>query len=208
MRVGASFSVMTQRRTRALILGKFLPPHRGHRYLAEAARDDADDVIIALPANSNVSVPTGRHSLVQLNRSRCTTGEPSASPSAIDVVVSPDPARPTTAIRRGRPDSPGSIKSVPYPPIGSLGPSSDPQDDDERGGVVDQVDDAQVPDPQPPEVRAGQLRGTPRPRVEPQCEDRTAKSSRISRRKPTELTLDRRSEVDSMAAFAHASSVP
>src|SRR6476660_6803543 len=50
-------AVMTQRRTNALILGKFLPPHRGHRFLAEAARDEADDVIIALLANSAEPIP-------------------------------------------------------------------------------------------------------------------------------------------------------
>ena len=47
----------TDRRTTALILGKFLPPHRGHRYLAEAARDEADDVVIALLANSTEPIP-------------------------------------------------------------------------------------------------------------------------------------------------------
>jgi HTH-type transcriptional regulator, transcriptional repressor of NAD biosynthesis genes len=50
-------SVMTERRTNALILGKFLPPHRGHRFLAEAARDEADDVIVALLANSAEPIP-------------------------------------------------------------------------------------------------------------------------------------------------------
>ena len=38
--------------TTALILGKFLPPHRGHRYLAEEARRQADEVIVCLLANS------------------------------------------------------------------------------------------------------------------------------------------------------------
>jgi len=41
----------------ALILGKFLPPHRGHRYLAEAARREADELIVCLLANSAEPVP-------------------------------------------------------------------------------------------------------------------------------------------------------
>lgn len=43
--------------TAALILGKFLPPHRGHRYLAEAAREHADQVIVCLLANSTEPIP-------------------------------------------------------------------------------------------------------------------------------------------------------
>ena len=43
--------------TTALILGKFLPPHRGHRYLAEEARRHADDVIVCLLANSTEPIP-------------------------------------------------------------------------------------------------------------------------------------------------------
>lgn len=43
--------------TTALILGKFLPPHRGHRYLAEEARRQADEVIICLLANSKEPIP-------------------------------------------------------------------------------------------------------------------------------------------------------
>jgi cytidyltransferase-like protein len=46
-----------RRVTTALILGKFLPPHRGHRYLAEAARDEADEVIVCLLANSSEPIP-------------------------------------------------------------------------------------------------------------------------------------------------------
>ena len=38
--------------TSALVLGKFLPPHAGHRYLAEQARSMADEVVVALLANS------------------------------------------------------------------------------------------------------------------------------------------------------------
>jgi HTH-type transcriptional regulator, transcriptional repressor of NAD biosynthesis genes len=43
--------------TTALILGKFLPPHRGHRYLAEEARRQADEVIVCLLANSHEPIP-------------------------------------------------------------------------------------------------------------------------------------------------------
>ena len=38
--------------TTALIIGKFLPPHRGHRYLAESARALADEVLVCLLSNS------------------------------------------------------------------------------------------------------------------------------------------------------------
>ena len=48
---------MTAMPTTALILGKFLPPHRGHRYLAEEARRQADKVIICLLANSAEQIP-------------------------------------------------------------------------------------------------------------------------------------------------------
>ena len=44
-------------RSTALILGKFLPPHRGHRYLAEEAKRQADVVFICLLANSKESIP-------------------------------------------------------------------------------------------------------------------------------------------------------
>jgi cytidyltransferase-like protein len=43
--------------TIALIFGKFLPPHRGHRYLAEEARRQADEVIVCLLANSAETIP-------------------------------------------------------------------------------------------------------------------------------------------------------
>ena len=43
--------------TTALVLGKFLPPHAGHRFLAEQARGMADEVIIALLANSTEPIP-------------------------------------------------------------------------------------------------------------------------------------------------------
>jgi HTH-type transcriptional repressor of NAD biosynthesis genes len=39
------------------VIGKFLPPHRGHRYLAEAARELADEVIVCLLANSTEPIP-------------------------------------------------------------------------------------------------------------------------------------------------------
>jgi HTH-type transcriptional repressor of NAD biosynthesis genes len=41
----------------ALILGKFLPPHKGHRFLAESARQLADEVIVCLLANSREPIP-------------------------------------------------------------------------------------------------------------------------------------------------------
>lgn len=43
--------------TTALILGKFLPPHRGRRHLAEEARLQADEVIVCLLANSAEPIP-------------------------------------------------------------------------------------------------------------------------------------------------------
>jgi HTH-type transcriptional repressor of NAD biosynthesis genes len=43
--------------TTALVLGKFLPPHAGHRYLAEQAREMADEVIVLLLANSAEPIP-------------------------------------------------------------------------------------------------------------------------------------------------------
>lgn len=46
--------------TTALILGKFLPPHLGHRYLAERARELADEVIVCLLANSHEPIPVER----------------------------------------------------------------------------------------------------------------------------------------------------
>ena len=48
--------------TTALVLGKFLPPHAGHRFLAEQARRMADEVIVLLLANSREPIPVGvRH---------------------------------------------------------------------------------------------------------------------------------------------------
>jgi HTH-type transcriptional repressor of NAD biosynthesis genes len=43
--------------TTALVLGKFLPPHAGHRYLAEQARSMADEVVVLLLANSAEPIP-------------------------------------------------------------------------------------------------------------------------------------------------------
>lgn len=43
--------------TTALVLGKFLPPHAGHRFLAEQARAMADEVVVALLANSAEPIP-------------------------------------------------------------------------------------------------------------------------------------------------------
>lgn len=48
--------------TTALVLGKFLPPHAGHAYLAERARELADEVVVLLLANSAETIPVGlRH---------------------------------------------------------------------------------------------------------------------------------------------------
>ena len=48
--------------TTALVLGKFLPPHAGHRYLAERARSMADEVVVLLLANSAEPIPVAlRH---------------------------------------------------------------------------------------------------------------------------------------------------
>jgi HTH-type transcriptional regulator, transcriptional repressor of NAD biosynthesis genes len=43
--------------TSALVLGKFLPPHAGHRFLAEQARRMADEVIVLLLASSREPIP-------------------------------------------------------------------------------------------------------------------------------------------------------
>lgn len=48
--------------TSALVLGKFLPPHAGHAYLAERARALADDVVVLVLANSAEPIPVAlRH---------------------------------------------------------------------------------------------------------------------------------------------------
>ena len=43
--------------TTALVLGKFLPPHAGHAYLAERARELADEVVVLVLANSAEPIP-------------------------------------------------------------------------------------------------------------------------------------------------------
>ena len=43
--------------TSALVLGRFLPPHAGHAYLAERARELADDVVVLVLANSSEPIP-------------------------------------------------------------------------------------------------------------------------------------------------------
>jgi HTH-type transcriptional repressor of NAD biosynthesis genes len=43
--------------TTALVLGKFLPPHAGHRFLAEEARRHADEVIVLLLAHPAEQIP-------------------------------------------------------------------------------------------------------------------------------------------------------
>lgn len=43
--------------TTALVLGKFLPPHRGHVFLAEEARRQADEVIVLLLAHPDEPIP-------------------------------------------------------------------------------------------------------------------------------------------------------
>jgi NadR type nicotinamide-nucleotide adenylyltransferase len=43
--------------TTALVLGKFLPPHAGHQFLAEEARKLADEVIVVVLANSSEPIP-------------------------------------------------------------------------------------------------------------------------------------------------------
>ena len=43
--------------TTALVLGKFLPPHLGHAFLAEEARKRADEVIVLVLANSAEPIP-------------------------------------------------------------------------------------------------------------------------------------------------------
>jgi HTH-type transcriptional regulator, transcriptional repressor of NAD biosynthesis genes len=45
--------------TTALVLGKFLPPHLGHQFLAEEARKQADEVIVLVLANSTEPIPVG-----------------------------------------------------------------------------------------------------------------------------------------------------
>jgi HTH-type transcriptional repressor of NAD biosynthesis genes len=43
--------------TTALMLGKFLPPHAGHTYLAETARQHAEEVIVCLLAHPEEPIP-------------------------------------------------------------------------------------------------------------------------------------------------------
>jgi len=43
--------------TSAVVLGKFLPPHLGHQYLAEEANRVADEVFVVVLANSAESIP-------------------------------------------------------------------------------------------------------------------------------------------------------
>jgi NadR type nicotinamide-nucleotide adenylyltransferase len=43
--------------TTALVLGKFLPPHAGHRFMAEQARDMADEVVVLLLAHPDDPIP-------------------------------------------------------------------------------------------------------------------------------------------------------
>lgn len=43
--------------TSAVVLGKFLPPHLGHQFLAEEARKVADEVFVVLLANSKELIP-------------------------------------------------------------------------------------------------------------------------------------------------------
>lgn len=43
--------------TTALVLGKFLPPHAGHEFLAQAARRHADEVIVLLLAHPDEPIP-------------------------------------------------------------------------------------------------------------------------------------------------------
>jgi NadR type nicotinamide-nucleotide adenylyltransferase len=43
--------------TTALVLGKFLPPHAGHAYLADRARAMADEVVVLVLANSAEPIP-------------------------------------------------------------------------------------------------------------------------------------------------------
>ncbi|HJP70181.1 MAG TPA: AAA family ATPase [Candidatus Limnocylindria bacterium] len=52
--------------TSALVLGKFLPPHLGHQFLAERARARADEVFVVVLANSAEPIPVElRHRWLQ-----------------------------------------------------------------------------------------------------------------------------------------------
>jgi hypothetical protein len=58
--------------------------------------------------------------------------------------------------------------------VGALGASGDSEDDDHGIGVVDDVDDAKITDPQAPEVGPSELRDPGRSRLDGEGEDRSA----------------------------------
>ena len=48
---------MRERRTRGLIIGKFMPPHRGHQFLIETASKLVDELTIILFTKSTEPIP-------------------------------------------------------------------------------------------------------------------------------------------------------
>jgi len=70
--------------------------------------------------------------------------------------------------------------------------------------VLDHVDDPQVADAQAPELRARELHRTRRPRIDREGEDRSAQSSGIAGRQPSQLSLSRGGQLDPPAAVAQS----
>src|SRR5439155_9274169 len=105
----------------------------------------------------------------------------------------------TRSMPRGCRSGPGRSSRRPadgHPPpsrvdasVGALGASRDAKDDDEPNPVVDLVDDAEIGDPQPPEVGSRELRDPWWPRIDGERQDRTADAIGVAGRQPPELTL-------------------
>ena len=62
-------------------------------------------------------------------------------------------------------------EDLPDAPIGAFGAAHDAEHDDEPRRILNRVDDAKIPDPDPPEVRSRKLRGTGRSRIQCEGED-------------------------------------
>ena len=141
-----------------------------------------------------------------------STPEPDGSRKTYFLRVPPD----TQTARQGvawtfgmRPDDyQRLILPLPLDPsVGPLGSPGHPEDDD-RAVVLDQVDDAEIADSEPPEVGGRELGHAGWMGVDGQRQDRPAQAGRLTRRESSELTLRGRREDDAPVALAHASSDP
>ena len=70
----------------------------------------------------------------------------------------------------------GGENLAPHPAVGAFGPAGNPQHDHPRSNLVDGVDDPQIADSEPPEIRVRQLRRAGRPGVDGESQDGTAKA--------------------------------